>query len=486
MDLSGEYPPATDGAADRLPLAVDLDGTLTTSDTLHEGFLAFLKGSPHELGGLWGELRSGKAAFKRAVASRTEFDAALLPLNPEFLAWLRAEKRSGRRIALFTAADQSIADAVGAHLGLFSDVHGSQGDVNLSGTRKLAAIRAILGDRFAYAGDAPVDKPLFDAAEQVVLVGNVARLRPLLPAGKVIEKSFPVPPAGPKTWVHALRIHHWAKNALVFVAPLLGFQSAGLGTAVSAVVLFLAMGLLASATYIINDLLDLTADRNHPRKRFRPFAAGKIPPRDGAFAAVGLMLLAFALALLLPLAAAASLLAYAVVTLLYSFALKRQPIVDVFVLAGLFTLRVLAGSMLMPHPASPWLLTFSMLFFLGLAMVKRHAELERVVRAGGEAVSSRGYTARDLPLLLAAGVASSFSAIVIFTIYLINEQYPSDLYRHPTMLWAMMPIILIWVLRVWHLTVHGRMNEDPVVFALRDRFSIGLGVAALIALWLAW
>ncbi|MEP9378939.1 UbiA family prenyltransferase [Aquabacter sp. CN5-332] len=468
------------------PLAVDLDGTLTPSDTLHEGFLACMKGPSREMLGLWEPLRAGKAAFKRTVAGRVDFDAALLPYNEELLAWLRAEKRRGRRIALITAADQSIAEAVAAHLGLFDEVRGSEGEINLSGVRKLAMIKAVLGERFAYAGDGSVDRPIFAAAEKVVLVGDVARLERMLPAGKAIERRFPTRRAGLRTWLHAFRIQHWAKNSLVFLAPILGFQHATSWTAVQAVILFLAMGVLASATYVVNDLLDLSADRQHPRKRFRPFASGAIPPRDGVLAVVALMLLAAGLATLLPVAASGALAAYAVVTLLYSFLLKRQPIIDVFILAGLFTIRVLAGSLLLAAAVSPWLLTFSMLFFLGLAMVKRYAELNRVVQAGGVEVVARGYTARDLPLLLAAGVASSFAAIVIFMIYLINEQYPSGIYRHPAMLWAMMPVALIWVLRVWHLTVHGRMSEDPVVFALKDRVSLALAAVAFTALLLAW
>ncbi|OYZ77084.1 MAG: hypothetical protein B7Y12_10870 [Rhizobiales bacterium 24-66-13] len=467
------------------PLAVDLDGTLTLSDTLHEGCLAYVKTGLQDVIDLAARLGEGKAAFKRAVADRTDFDPALLPYNSELLNYLKAQKRAGRTIALVTAADQSIADAVAAHLGLFDQARGSQHGVNLSGARKLAVIRQMLGERFVYAGDGPVDAPIFAAADAVILVGNVDRLKLLLPAGKSIEQAFAVKRAGARTWAKALRLQHWAKNVLVFVAPVLGFSYATPVLAMNAVLLFFAMSILASATYIVNDLLDLPSDRQHPRKRHRPFAAGAIAPRDGAFAAIALFALSGLISLALPIDAAAALAAYAGVTLSYSLILKRQPIIDVFVLAGLFTLRVLAGSLLAPQPVSPWLLTFSMLIFLGLAMVKRYAELNRVVQAGGTGVVSRGYTVRDLPLLLAAGIASSFSAIVIFMVYLINEQYPRDIYTHPGMLWALMPLVLIWILRVWHLTVHGRMSEDPVVFALKDRFSLLLGLLALLVLFAA-
>lgn len=475
--------------ADLLPLVVDLDGTLTPSDTLHESCLALLKtlfaSGPAAVFAVLPHLKAGKAAFKRAVAEAVVLDHEGLPLNGALLDWLKEERRAGRPLYLVTAADQSIADAVARHVGLFDAAYGSGEGVNLSGTRKLALIRSRIGDRFIYAGDAPVDAPIFAAAQAAVLVGDVKRLEAQIPADKAVLRRFPSPVPGLRTWARALRLPHWSKNLLVFVAPLLAFHHAPPGVLWQALLLFFAMGLLASATYIANDLLDLPADRRHPRKRLRPFASGLIAPKQGVMAAALLLAVSLLLALTLPLPAEGALAGYLMVTLCYSFFLKQQPIVDVFVLAGLFTLRILAGSLLLSSSPSPWLLTFSMFFFLGLAMVKRHAELDRVVREGGSGVASRGYTARDLPLLLAAGVASSFAAIVMFMIYLIGEQYPNGMYSHPGLLWIMMPVLLIFILRVWHLTVHGRMNEDPVMFALKDKVSLALGAFALGAVALA-
>ncbi len=468
------------------PLAVDLDGTLIQSDTLHEGFLACLHRAPEAVGELGRALRRSKAAFKRAVTERVEFDPKLLPYNEEMLAYLREQREAGRVIGLFTAADQGIADAVARHLGLFDLARGSDGVTNLSGAEKARAIRREFGDHFVYAGDSPVDAPVFEQAQRVVLVGPVERLQAALPAGKPVEAAFPVRRAGLSIWARALRVKHWTKNLLVFVAPVLGFHFSAevIG---SSLLMFMSLSLLASATYLLNDLVDLAADRAHPKKQHRPLAAGLIPARDGVLAAFGMIAASLGLGLLLlPVSGLLALHAYLAITLAYSFALKRQAFVDVVVLAGLFTLRVLAGAALVPAPISPWLLTFSMLFFLGLAMIKRCAELERVLGDGGNAVSSRGYTVRDLPLLLAAGVASGFTAIAVFTIYLINDQYPRDVYGHPELLWAMVPVILLWLLRMWHLTVHRRMDEDPVVFALRDRMSLALGGAVGLILLAAW
>jgi 4-hydroxybenzoate polyprenyltransferase len=468
------------------PLAVDLDGTLIKADTLHEGVIGCLKAQPLAVFEFRAALRNGKAALKRAIANHGAFDPSLLPYNVELVEFLKAEKRAGRQIGLFTAADQSIADKVAAYLGFFDVVRGSDGVTNLSGPAKLAAIRETFGERFAYAGDGLVDKPIFDGAESIIVVGRVERLKASLGDSAKIEAVYPISRASLGTWAKALRLQHWIKNALVFVPPILGFQSASPAVAVQAVLLFLLFGLLASATYLLNDLLDLTADRAHPHKRFRALAAGVIPARDGVLVAALLIAGALACGLVLPWGCFATLLAYLAITLSYSLLLKQMPIMDVVILAALFTLRVLAGSFLLAAPVSPWLLTFSLLFFLSLAIIKRYAELDRIERSGVIKVAARGYKQQDLTLLISAGVASGFSAIVIFMIYLINEQYPRNFYTNPGALWGIMPVLLIWTLRAWHLSVHGRMSEDPVVFALKDRFSLALGGIVALILIVAW
>jgi 4-hydroxybenzoate polyprenyltransferase len=486
------YPGATHVA---LPLAVDLDGTLIRSDTLHESLISYLTSAPLSAFRLASSLLRGKAAFKREVAGTAQLDPALLPYNQEFLRFLEQERQSGRQLGLFTAADQSVADAVARHVGLFDLARGSDGQENLDGNRKARAIADAFGGNFAYAGNGPADRSIFAVADQVILVGAIDRLKPMVPQDKETETNFPTPRPSLREWAKALRLRHWAKNLLVLVAPLCGGALLDPAVIGQGLLLFLLFGMVASATYILNDLCDLAADRAHPVKWRRPFASGAISARDGILAAGAMLVVAFGLGLLLPFGAVGSMAAYLAATLCYSFVLKRQPILDVVTLAGLFTLRILAGSFLLeapPFPSShilplsPWLLTFSILFFLGLAMIKRHAEIARVVREGGSRVDSRGYTAEDLPLLLVAGLSSGFSAIAIFTIYLINEQYPLATYHHPTVLWGMMPILLIWILRMWHLTLHGQMDEDPVVFALKDRMSYALGGAAALVLLLAW
>ena len=290
------------------------------------------------------------------------------------------------------------------------------------------------------------------------------------------------------SWTAALRLPHWVKNTLVFVAPVLGVHALTRVVAEQAALLFVLMGVLASGSYLVNDLVDLEADRRHPVKCFRPLAAGAISQRTGKILAAVLIFVAVLMGIQsLPRTAAGMLLGYLALTLAYSFWLKRAAMVDVLTLAGLFTIRIAAGGALAVTPQSPWLLTFSMLFFLSLAMAKRYAELERVCREDGVGgTGARGYTVRDLPMMLSGGMATGISAVVIFTVYLINEQYPRSLYENPSVLWAIMPILLAWMLRIWHLAANGRLNEDPVMYAIRDRTSLALGALVLVALLVAW
>jgi 4-hydroxybenzoate polyprenyltransferase len=435
---------------------------------------------------LVGSLFHGKAALKHLVAKTTKFNPARLPYNEELVQYLRAQHCSGRIIGLFTGADQSVAEKIAAHLGVFSVVRGSNTVLNLKGIAKVKVIREVLGERFSYAGDSRADSEIFAAAEYVVLVGPVNRLLRWIPADVKIEASFPARTGTPGAWFKALRLNHWAKNSLIFLSPFLGTKLFSWPVAVEAVVLFLAMGLLASGTYIINDLVDLEADREHEKKRLRPFASGEIGIFQGALATGGLLTSALVLALTLPSRVFGALTAYFMITLAYSFWLKRRPMTDVLTLAGLFTIRVLAGSLLVMEPIPLWLLTFTMMFFLGLAMVKRYVELQRMVASGKTEITSRGYTEKDLPLLLAAGVAAGLGAVIIFMIYMITEQFPRQVYNHPELLWATMPVILIWTLRIWHFAVHGRMTEDPVVFALKDPFSLAMGLLLFCILLAAW
>lgn len=459
-----------------LPLCVDLDGTLLRTDTLHEAFLRLLRRDPLKALAALPTLARGKAALKRRVTAAAGLDPASLPLNGPFLAWLHAQKAAGRELALYSAADHTLVEAIAASTGLFDHAEGSDGRTNLAGAAKLAAIRKRYGDAFAYAGNATVDLPIWHAAKAAVVVGDDRRLAAKAARVAPLEACFPAAGGRLKPWLKALRLHQWAKNLLLFVPLLLAGPLAGPADFGEAMLGFLIFGLLASTGYVVNDLLDLEADRQHKSKCRRPFAAGLLSIRAGVLGAGGLLLAALALLAFMPLAFVPAALAYFAGTLAYSLVLKREPMLDVLTLAGLFTVRVLAGAMVLAVPVSLWLLSFSMFLFASLALVKRYTELADLVRLGtGEVVIGRGYTVVELSLLLALGAATAVGANVIFLIYLIDEKFPSGLYHRPGWLWLVFPLLLFWLMRLWRLAVQGRMHEDPVFFALKDRVSLAIG-----------
>jgi 4-hydroxybenzoate polyprenyltransferase len=461
-----------------IPLCVDLDGTLVRSDLLVESALALLRRNPLYLFCFPAWLLRGKAYLKRAIARRVVLDVARLPYDARVLAWLREGDGNRRRI-LCTAADQQFADAVAAHVGGFDEACGSDGARNLGGRAKGAALRERFGPAgFDYVGNDRSDLHVWRDARRATVVdpspGLLRRVRNACAVERVFERGG----GQGRAWLLALRLHQWPKNALVFV-PLLAAHRALDGMAVlQALAAFLAFGLCASGTYVLNDLLDLDADRRHPRKRLRPFAAGTLPIGSGLLVAPALVLAGFAVALLLPTRFALVLGAYTATTLAYSLLLKRIAMLDVVTLGALYTLRIIAGAVAIPVPASAWLLAFSMFLFLSLAMVKRYAEIRRVAASGGQEVAGRGYQAGDLSLIQSLGASSGFLSVLVLALY-IDSTASDLLYRHHHVLWLLTPLLLYWIGRVWLLASHGRMHEDPVVFALTDKVS--LAVLALFA-----
>lgn len=281
--------------------------------------------------------------------------------------------------------------------------------------------------------------------------------------------------------LRALRAHQWVKNLLVFVPLLMAHRVFDVGALRAAALAFAAWSLCASGVYLLNDLLDLAADRAHPTKRARPLAAGAISRRTVYFLAPALVLAGLAAAfLLLPAGFGLMLALYLALTTIYSAWLKRLALVDVMVLAGLYTLRVLSGGYATGVPVSPWLLAFSMFLFLSLAFVKRYTELR--ANGGGAGFSRRGYTRDDMELLKSFGAASGYLSVLVLALYINQSREVTQLYRRPELLWLAGPCLLYWVTRVWLLAHRGELHEDPVVFTVRDPASylVGALIAALI------
>jgi 4-hydroxybenzoate polyprenyltransferase len=295
-------------------------------------------------------------------------------------------------------------------------------------------------------------------------------LRGIRPTRTFAERSGSL-----RSALRAMRPHQWAKNLLIFLPVLLAHVRAP-NRLLSALLAFFCFSFTSSSAYIVNDLFDIEADRRHPQKRLRPFAAGDLPAIAGIGMVAVLLLLAFSGARLLPLAFTASLLLYLGTTLAYSWYLKRIALVDVLVLSGLYTLRLYAGSAATDSHISHWLASFSIFLFFSLAIVKRFAELQNLRSTGLPPHNGRGYLVADTDQLRSFGTASAFAAVMVFAIY-ISSSDVVVLYHRAQLLWLIMPLLILWLCRVWLLASRGELNEDPLVFAFTDRMSLGLGMA---------
>ena len=471
----------TQTARETLPvLCVDLDGTLIRGNVVWECIFVLIKTRPVTLLFLPFWLVRGRAFLKRQLASRVHLDPARLPYRQQVLDLLRQEKLTGRKIVLVTAADQGLARPIANYLGFFDEVHASDGRRNLKGASKAA----FLAEHFArsgfdYVGDSAADVHVWRRAHVAYVVGTPARAAQAS-AVTTLKASIIEPGASFRTWVDALRGYHWAKNLLLFL-PLALSHNLAIGPLFLTLAGFVLYGFCASGLYILNDLLDLHSDREHPWKKARPFAAGDISIPAGLFASLTLMCAALGLGFLLDLRFSLVLLGYAGLTMVYSLWLKKVALLDVFVLSSFYTFRILAGAMISATPLSQWFLAFSMFFFLSLAMAKRYSELlhaDNLVTSGN---SGRGYRVDDRELLLALGVGSSFSAVVILSLY-VHSQDVRVLYLSPESLFLLCPIVLYWLSRTWLQAHRGELREDPVTLAIRDPVSYAVALASAVAI----
>jgi 4-hydroxybenzoate polyprenyltransferase/phosphoserine phosphatase len=450
-------------------LVVDLDDTLIQTDSLFENFWSACSARWHTPLVAAAALWRGPLALKQRLAEIARLDPAHLPYNDEVLDLVRDWKERGGRIALVTGSLQSTADAVADHIGLFDEAYGSGDGINLKGIDKARFLEAKYSDGYCYIGDAATDIPVWQQAAHAVTVNPNRSLRARVDAlGKNAEHLTAGRTKARDYW-RAMRPHQWLKNLLVFV-PMLAAHQLTPATLVHSVLAFVAFSLVASSTYVLNDLLDLAADRAHPRKRERPFASGAVKVSHGTLMVPTLGLLGALVALASGPALLAILAAYFATTTLYSFWLKRIVAIDVCVLAILYTLRILAGSVATGIPASVWLLAFSTFFFFGLAAAKRQAELVDGIASGTVRARGRGYHIDDLSIVSMLAVSSGLLSVLVLALY-ANSEPVQRLYSTPEILLGVLPVLLFWNSRVAILTNRGQMHDDPLVFAARDRVS---------------
>ncbi|WP_244138053.1 UbiA family prenyltransferase [Burkholderia sp. BCC0398] len=446
----------------KFPLVVDLDGTLTTSDTLMESVIRVVKRKPANLLRLPFWLAGGRAAFKAEVAEHADFRAETIPYRKSLIDYLTRERESGRKIVLATAAHCSIAERVSTHLGLFDRVIATSGDTNLEGEAKLACIREQIGDDFVYAGDSKVDLPIWAGARGAILAGVSCDVAADVRSHVPIEHEFTNVRATFSTWCKALRVHQWLKNLLLFVPLLTAFAFLDVDKVSVLALAFLSMSLGASATYIGNDLWDLDSDRRHPRKCNRPFASAVLSISQGIACAAVLLTLAFALALAVSAEFTGMFALYLILTTAYSWRLKSIVLLDVVVLSLLYTYRIVAGAVAAEIMVSRWLLAFSVFAFLSLALVKRCSELVFLRQSEKSATAGRDYRVGDLEVLWPFGIGASLAAVVVFGLF-INAPETVARYTVPHLLWFVQIGLIYLFGRLWIATVRGTMHDDPIV-----------------------
>jgi len=361
----------------------------------------------------------------------------------------------------------------------------SDGQRNLSGGHKARTLVERYGERgFDYVGNAKVDLKVWKHAHAAIAVESGTSLSQAAAQLTTVERRIESPRVSLTYWLKALRVHQWVKNVLVFLPLLAAHRLLEVDAVLATVLAFVCFNLCASSVYITNDLLDLASDRQHQRKRKRPFAAGHIPLLAGPFVAIGLLIVSFALAGLLHAAFVGVLAGYYLLTSAYSLRFKRMVMLDVIVLATLYTSRIIAGTTAIHAKPSFWLLAFSMFLFLSLAMVKRYIELLSAQKTGKINASGRGYDVGDIPLIQSLGATSGYLSVLVLALY-IDSPDSRMLYHHPHYLWLLCPVLLYWISRTWAIAHRGIMHDDPVVFAVTDRLSLVLLVISTLVILFA-
>jgi 4-hydroxybenzoate polyprenyltransferase len=467
------------------PLCVHLEGGIVRTNVAAESLLVLIKQNLLNLFLAVAWLCRGRAVLKEELAKRTKLDPRSLPYNQELLDWLKTERARGRPIWLCTGANERIAGEIAEYLRLFDGVIASNARLHLDGAGRARRLVEAFGYRcFDYCGSGHGDLAAWQCAHAAVTVRSSRGVAERASTYAPLVQSFPRPTPRWRSLLRALRPHQWAKNVLVFVPMLAAHQVLNLSAELSAWLSFAAFCLCASAVYVLNDMLDLDADRAHSRKSLRPFASGDLPILTGVWLVPALLIAAGFLAFLLPGAFALALAAYFLMTLAYSLWLKRIPLLDTSTLAALYTVRIIAGGLAISVPVSLWLLLFSIFLFLSLAFVKRYAEFDSLQRAKKATALGRSYHVQDLPLLESLGTAAGYMSVVVLALF-ISSSTAGPLYRHPEYLWAICILLTYWIGRIWMKTHRGRMNDDPVLFALRDRVSLGIGLVSAIVIALA-
>lgn len=456
-------------------LFVDLDHSLLKTDILWEQLLHILTRQPWKIFKILHLGLTNLPGLKKICADQAPLEVATLPYNEDVLHLINTYKTKGKKVVLATASHKSIATQIAHYLNIFDDVIATE-DTNLKSHQKLKAMQQYAKKQaFGYVGDSKSDLAIFDASKEVYIMGTLPYVRS--------HTRLKSPTPFWKACMRLVRPHQWSKNALI-AFPLLAAHIFTAQTLVITVIGIIAFSLLASSIYILNDLVDLEDDRRHPRKKHRPLATGDLSIPQACTLATLLLVISFWIVIKFLPMGLTIIASYFFLTTLYSFYLKRIPILDVFCLSGLYTLRIFFGSTINQIPESAWFIAFNVFFFLGLAFNKRATELYNVKHTTQKPSQRRGYISQDFDMIAFTGIVVSLSSIIILSLYL-NTPDVILLYKKPLYLWLVVYAILFWKIRLWFLTFRGKINQDPILFALADKPSYGLAIIVFCILYLA-
>ncbi|MBU3641072.1 UbiA family prenyltransferase [Polynucleobacter sp. Fuers-14] len=468
-------------------LAVDLDGTLIRSDLLVEGLLKLILRKPWITIPLIFKLFQGKAAFKNYIASVADIDCINLPYNNKVIAFIKEQKQNGAYLILCTASNYRYAEKIFQYLKIFNEVMASDANLNLSGKNKSQALIEKFGvGGFDYIGNSPDDFAVWANASKAILVRPTREIHKKI---KKINANFEILDSDSITdlskIISMLRPHQWLKNLLIFLPFLTATDyTPNLETFFKLLFAFMSFSICASSVYILNDLSDIESDREHIRKRFRSLASGGVQIYLAAIILPVLFSLSLMIAYFLPVKFFFILGAYFFLTILYSFSLKKMVLIDCFMLAILYTIRIVAGAIALNLDLTFWLLLFSFTFFLSLSFVKRASELHVIGGVSVDKIRGRGYTVKDYEFIQCLGICSGVASVLLFALYL-NTPRAIEVYLNHQLSILSIPILLFWISRVWLCTQRGQMHDDPVIYAVKDPISICCGAIFVMILAIA-
>jgi len=451
-------------------LIVDLDGTLIKTDMLHESFWSSVKRNPYTAFLALISLVYGKAALKDRLSATSDVDVTTLPYNQSVIKYIEEHRLEGGKSVLITGSSQAYADKVSGYLKLFDEAYGTRDGNNLTGKAKRDFIHDFLGFKsFSYIGNSKDDLHVWQHANKIITVNTSKRIRKKAEGiGKPSEHLL-TDDVSAISYLKLMRTYQWLKNMLIFL-PILAAHQLDRDSIIAGLLGFFSFSLVASSVYVFNDLVDLGHDRSHPRKRFRPLAAGDLSIANALLLMPVLLLFGFGIGAVLGFSFVLVLTLYLILTTLYSVTFKTIAVLDIVLLGALYSLRVFAGGVASDIELSFWLIAFSTLFFLALAAVKRQAELIDTLQRGADHLAGRGYKTSDLPIINMVGLVSGFAAVQVLALY-VNSEKVQELYKTPEALWGVCCILLYWVIRIVFVTNRGLMTDDPILFTVKDKVS---------------